>query len=102
MENLKEEKVLFEESFNSLPQERQEEILKYYSIGGVNSLMAKAKREAQGVMDYADKKGYGYGEVGYHLDEEITEFAEETPELKSNYNSLLNAYFDVLTEASEI
>lgn len=101
MENIKELKKDFEDKFNSLSEDRQKEILKFYGVYSVFSLMNRAKDEAQSNIDFADRKGYGYGEMGYHLNEDVEDFAEDVPELKYEYSNLLNGYFELLIETNE-
>lgn len=98
---MNETKQQFHKAFNALPEERQKEILRFYGFSSSTPFQYKAKSEAERVIDYADRKGYGYGEVGYNLNEEVNDFAEEVPELKRQYKSLLYGYFDMLVEAKE-
>lgn len=98
---MNETKQEFHKAFNALPKERQNEIFAFFGLSSSMGFQLKAKREAERVIDYADRKGYGYGEVGYNLNEEVNDFAEEVPELKRQYKSLLYGYFDMLVEAKE-
>lgn len=92
----------FEDKFNSLPEGRRLEIASFHSTSGfVRYAIRLAKEEAQRVIDYADRRGYGYGEVGYNLNEEVKDFAKDVPELEREYKHLLNGYFDLLVEAKE-
>jgi hypothetical protein len=91
-------KKAFKDTFESLSFERQSAIKKWFDIYTIESLIRRTKSDAQGIIDYADKKGYGYGEIGYYLNEAVDDFAEDTPELKREYDNLLNAYFEFLTD----
>lgn len=105
MENINDYKEELAKKFFDLPMERQQEIAKFYERtqpGLPRYLIIRAKEEAQSVIDYADRKGYGYGEVGYNINEEIKDFAEDTPELEKEYKHLINAYFDLLVEVKEL
>ena len=98
---MEEYKKDFEEKFNSLPEERKSEILTFYDFRSPVQFIRLAKEKAQDIIDYADKKGYGYGEVGYNINEDIKDFAEDAPELEKEYKRLINGYFDLLVEAKE-
>ncbi len=106
MENIKESKNEFSMSFKALPEQRQADIIAYYdkstAESAINEIIRCAKYRAEAIMQYADNRGYGYGEVGYNLNEEINDFIEEVPELKRQYKRLLYAYFDFITEAKTI
>jgi hypothetical protein len=94
-------KQKFLDAFKALPEDRRKEVGVYYSTSSGMGIVVKAKEDAQRVIDYADRRGYGYGEVGYNLDEAVKDFAEECPELEKEYDALVFGYFDLLTEAIE-
>ena len=106
MEDIKDDKIKLEQAIKALPVNRQEDAIAYYdkhSIDGVVSeIIREAKNGAQRVKDYADRKFYGYGEVQYNINKKVKEFAEEFPELERPFKHLINAYFDFITEASNI
>ncbi len=102
MENLTQCKESFVKAFEALPVKRQKAILKWFDIGSINRLMSDIKEEAESNIEYADRHGYGYGEMGYYLNEAKKDFAEDTPELESVYDDLLEAYYDYLCEAKSI
>lgn len=92
------------DAFNKLPTDRQGEICEFYEtkpqwIGQTLARLAKA--EAQSAIDYADRHDYGYGEVGYNINESVKDFAEDVPELENEYKHLVRDYFNLLVEAKE-
>jgi len=101
MENINNAKENFINKFNSLSDDRKADILAYNDIRQIDTLFREIKADAQSIIDYADRKCYGYGEVGYNLNELVKDFTEETPELEKEYKRLLNAYFNHLIEVNE-
>lgn len=106
MEEIRELKIELEKAFLALPEKRKTELKEFYSNSSDQAFIAgigrDTKEDAQNVIDYADRHCYGYGEVGYNLDECVKDFAENVPELQREYERLLYAYFDFLTESKEI
>lgn len=91
--------------YNSLTDERKKELREYFDkshdVSVQNEIIRDTKENAQDVIDYADRQGYGYGEVGYNLNEIVKDFAEDVPELEKEYKRLQSAYFNLLIEAKE-
>lgn len=106
MDTIKEYKKELIDAYEALPDERRAEIVKFYDRGGdtgaIMAMTEHARSGAQGVIHYADYKGYGYGEVGFNINEDIKEFAEDVPELEREYKHLINAYFSFYTESKNI
>ena len=102
MDDIKDYKEKFKRDFEKLTQERQKEILNFYSIATIDTIIRKAKSDAESVIRYADRYDYGYGEVGFNLKEAVKDFAEDVLELEKQYSRLVNVYFDFLTESKDI
>lgn len=106
MDTIKEYKKELTEAYKALPEAKRADMLVYYSLhsddGVIRTIIAEAKNDAESIMDYADRQGYGYGEVHYNLNERVDSFAEELPELKKQYKRLQQAYFNFVTEAKNI
>lgn len=106
METINECKDNLIAKFYTLPETRQGEIQEFYGcLSGdttTRTIIKDAKMNADSVIEYADRKGYGYGEVGFNLNEAVKDFAEDVPELEKEYKRLLRAYFEFLIETKNI
>lgn len=106
MENITQYKNELVQAYMMLSESRRQELKDFYSnstdMAFTSSIFRDAKESAQSVINFADRRGYGYGEVGYNLNENVAEFAEDVPELEKQYKRLQRAYFEFLTEAKEI
>lgn len=106
MEDIKNYKEDLIQACMGLEKSRQEDAMAYYDRSSIESvailLVSDARREAESVKRYADNRGYGYGEVGYNLNERVDDLAEEFPELKEYFSRLIHAYFSFFTEAEDL
>jgi hypothetical protein len=103
MEHIKELKADFETAYNSLSEARKAEIETFYDTKiPVIHMLNDCKSEAQSLYDWADRKGYGIGEIGYNINEHANTFGEDVPELQKIYKRLLTAYIDFIDETRSI
>jgi len=101
-ETLQDVKQDFEKYFNALPDAEKKELVDYYGCYTLNGMYRNIKEKAQRVIDYADRQGYGYGEVYYNLNEYAKEAEEEFAGIERPYKNLIHAYFELLVEAIEL
>lgn len=103
MENIEQYKEELHAAYAKLSRERMTDLEVYYDTKYVAPRMIRdARASAQDVIDYADRHDYGYGEVGYNLNEDLKDFSEEVPELEKQWERIQHAYFNYLVEAKSI
>lgn len=103
MENIQYQKERLLSAIKELPSIKLTDLCEYYSTSETaealaRQLYADAKESAEQAKDIADRRGYGYGEVGYYIAEDAKELGEEAPTLEKPFKRLANAYFDIITD----
>lgn len=103
MDNIKDQKENLLKAVQALPSDKLADLCEYYSTSEsaeslARRLYADAKESAEGAKDIADRKCYGYGEVGYYIEEDAKEVQEECAELYKPFKRLAHAYFDIITD----
>lgn len=102
MEDIEYRKLGFQKAFEALPVKMKKKVLTYFDCKSIYYLVGNAKAIAKGVMEYADSKGYGYGECYFYLNEETAESMESFPELFKPYKMLVHAYYEFLIEVDRV
>ena len=106
MEDIKQYKNELTTAYTALPENVREDLREFYSkshdVLVIGEITRNARKDAEDVMHYADRRGYGYGEVRFNLNEAVEYFAEDVPQLEKQYKRLLHAYFEFLIESKNI
>jgi len=103
MDTINKNKQALINAYKQMPEDRRKTLRDWFStthdVIVQNKIIRDAKKDAEDIIDYADRQDYGYGEVYFNLNEQVAEFAEDIPELEKEYKRMVYAYFELLTEA---